>query len=215
MTPEMVQAFWFSPFAYAIYLGVPFTIWMIYLQWKWSKVCRENVLVLVSLMDGGTLDYLVPKEGGSVSLKKKNSDTTRMWPINKMTSLDMPYPGVGFLPRWLQKDIKMIIVDEGDYEPLINRDPKKAMIASPAVLGNLMHEKITEAVITVNKEVMDKLEGLARRLGSIPRPMPIYIGLLLIIILQAISLFTGLPIAEAVEEQTAQINVIKSALGIK
>tara|TARA_Y100000310_G_scaffold166912_2_gene166629 strand:+ start:7338 stop:8015 length:678 start_codon:yes stop_codon:yes gene_type:complete len=217
MTPEAVNAY-FTPLDYGLYLLAVFFIMVILLQWKWTKVCRNNVLVLVVKSDGSADQVLAPKEGGSVTLRSPKSNTTRLWPINKLSSIDMTYPGVGFVPDFMQKKIKMVIVDEDDWEALINRNPNKEMIASPAVLGNLMHEKITEAVITVNKEMMDSLAGLIKRMNNMVNPVIVYVGLGLIGALMAYLIFQVIPgmeeMAENVTLMTDRVGVIQKALGI-
>lgn len=213
---------YFTPFHYAAYLGAILVAMIVYYQWKWSKTCQTSTLVLIRKADGHADYELAPQEGGSVSLKNPHSGTTKMWPINELATLDVPYPGVGFIPRFMQKTIRMVLVDEADWEPLLNRSPHRTrvaspdvvefleglatdlqatpenadsvqrildlidtlatiptreMIASPAVLGNLMHEKITEAVITVNKEMLDSVTNLVRRLGRILSSTHFWIGI--------------------------------------
>ena len=152
ITPEAVNAY-FTPLDYILYLFAVFVIMVVAYQWKWTQTSKKNVLVLVVHSDGSSHYELAKKKGASVELKDIEKKTTKLWPINKLSTIDVLYPGVGFVPAFLQKQIRMTIVDEDDWEPLVNRDPDRKMIASPAVLGNLMNEKITEAVITVPSPV--------------------------------------------------------------
>ena len=213
ITPEVVNAY-FTPVDYILYLFAIFVIMVVVYQWKWTQTSRKNVLVLVVHSDGSSHNELCPKEGNSVSLKNPTKGTTKMWPINQMAFIDVLYPGVGFVPGFLQKQIRMTIVDEGDWEPIINRDPDKKLIASPEVLGNLMHEKITEAVITVNKEMLDTISSITKRLNKLVNPTIVYIGLGLLVVLMAIALFFILPAMEQVVEVADGVESIKSALGI-
>ena len=252
MTPEAVNS-WFTPFHYIVYLGVPFVSMVVYYQWKWAKVCKESVLVLIQKADGHGDFQLAPQEGGSVSLKNLKSNTIRLWPINELVTIDVPYPGVGFVPAFLQKTIRMVLVSESDWEPLTNRGayrekiaspdivtfltklaednpksgeeirelvseisiaPTKELIASPAVLGNLMHEKITEAVITVNKEMLDSISGLVKRLTKLVNPTVVYIGLGLTVIVLLFLVVQILPAVEQIGELSSKIDLIYRALGV-
>lgn len=249
ITPEAVNAY-FTPLDYLMYLGAIFVLMVLYYEWKWARACKQNVLVLVQKMDGHGDFQLAPQSGGQVSLKSPKSNTTQMWPINELATIDVPYPGVAFIPEFLQKTIRMVIVSEEDWEPMLNRspyrekiaspdviefikeladsDPKisakvnklvrelspqptREMIASPAVLGNLMHEKITEAVITVNKEMLDSISGLIKRLNKLVNPTVVYIGLGLIIILLAYVAFQVVP---TVSNLAGELEAIKKALGV-
>ncbi|KKL24514.1 hypothetical protein LCGC14_2414530, partial [marine sediment metagenome] len=173
MTVEGINA-WFTPFHYFVYLGTLFTVMVAFYQWRWARICQKNLRVLVVHSDGSSHFVLCPKTGSSVTIKDPNSNTTRMWVISELATIVVPYPGVDFLPQWLQKQIRMTIVNELDWEPMINRDKSLGIIGSPAVLGNLMTERITEAVITVNEKLMDSLSGLVHRLDKTITPQMFY-----------------------------------------
>jgi len=234
MTGAEVQASYFTPLHYLLYLGIIFVLMVVWYLWKWAKDCRENVLVLEVHSDGSTSKHLVPKEGSNVTLKSpKDEGTGKTWVINQLATIDMLYPGVSFVPEFVQRSIKMVIVDDSDWEPLLNRGsynenvaspdvkkalallaetdgldgdvqtklkefaenlntaPTRAMIASPSMLFNLINEKITEAVITINKEVLDSIGSLMKRLDKMPNPTIIYVGLGLILILTIYNTFAG------------------------
>jgi len=123
---------WFTPFHYIVYLGTLFIGMVVYYQWKWAKICKNNIQVLVAQQGGGGAFELAPKEGGSVTLKQ--GETTRTWMINELATIDVLYPGVGFIPAFMQKTIRMAIVNEGDWEPMLNRSPHRENIASPDVV---------------------------------------------------------------------------------
>ena len=206
MTPEAINA-WFTPFAYIVYLGGLLVGMIGYYQWKWSKICKEKVLMLVERADGDGDFELVDSSGGQVTLKNPKKKTSQVWLINELATVAVSYPGVGFVPLFLQKTIRMVIVREDDWEPMTNRSPNREMIASPAVLGNLIHEKITEAVVTVNKEMMDTMSALASRMGSRVSPTMFYIGIGMVLLVLTFLAFQILPIASSLE-------VIEKALGV-
>lgn len=247
MTPEAVNM-WFTPFHYFVYLGTLFVAMVVYYQWRWARACKNYIQVLVVQQGGGGNFELAPKVGGSVSLKNPATNTTRTWAINELATIDVLYPGVGFVPSFLQKTIRMVIVHEGDWEPLLNRSPHqrrvaspdlvaeflklaeastdkatkesieaildkvstaptREMIASPAVLGNLIQERITEIVATVGKDIFDPLKDIIRKLGKPINPTIVYIGLGLSVLLLAYLIFKVVPALE-------DISVIKQALGV-
>lgn len=118
----------------ALYLGVPSLIMVFFLQWRWSKTCERNIRVLVAQSGGGGVWKLAPKEGGEVEIYNPSTDTARTWPVNELATISLPYPGIGFLPTWMQKEIRVAIVNEGDWEPVLNRSPHRKRIASPDVV---------------------------------------------------------------------------------
>lgn len=120
----------------ALFLGIPFVLLIFYMQWKWAKTCANNIRVLVAQKGGGGAWKLAPKEGGSITITDKD-DVTRTWPVNELATIDVLYPGVGFVPGWMQKTIRMAIVNEGDWEPMLNRSPHRERIASPDVVAFL------------------------------------------------------------------------------
>ena len=245
----------FTPVNYVIFLILLVIGMIMYYQWRWGKTCRENVQVVVVRSDGHGDYELAPQSGGSVTLKNPRNNTVRMWPINRLATIDVPYPGAGLVPSFLQKTIRQVVVDEEDWEPLLNRSPHREkvaspdvvnmirllveevdgqknpelveraiqltedistaptreMIASPAVLGNLMHEKITEAVITVNKEMLDSVSSLMKRLGKLVSPTMFYIGTGAILVLLVIMAFMTIPkMGQIVDD----LDTVKQAIGI-
>ena len=120
-----------------LFLGVPFVLLVFFLQWKWAKTCNENVRVLTAQAGGGGKWELAPKDGGHVSIRNPQTNEVRTWPVNELTTIDVLYPGVGFVPAFMQKTIRMTVVNEGDWEPLLNRSPHREKIASPDVVDFL------------------------------------------------------------------------------
>ena len=210
MTGADIQAAYFSPFHFILYLVIILVAMIIYYQWQWSKRCGTSVRVLVVQPGGDTETEYAPKSGNYVALPVPESNTVRLWPINKLSTIDMLYPGDGFIPRFLQKKIKTVIVDSEDWEPMLNRGsysrnvaspdvvsairdladdyteakddlmsladslstaPTRDMVASPAVLGNIMKEKVSELAVTISRETFDKMEGFYRKLDRLHNPL--------------------------------------------
>ena len=253
MTGEDIAATYFGPLNFIMYLVIILALMILYYQWQWTKKCANNVKVLVSMPDGSTELAYAPKSGNYVALPVPESNTVRLWPINKLSSVEVPYPGDGFIPMFLQKKIKMVIVDSEDWEPMLNRGsyshrvaspdvvsairdlaedypdaasdlntladglstaPTRDMVASPAVLGNIMKEKVSELAVTISRETFDRMEGFTRKLDKLPNPLIIYIGLGAIAIMLAIVLVNLMPAMSAVSELKAALTAIKAALGI-
>ena len=252
-----VEATYFQPWHIGLYLFVVFVIMVVYYQWRWAKTCNNNIQVLVAQSGGGGAFFLAPKVGGEVSIKNPSNDTVRLWPINELATIEIPYPGVGFVPAFIQKKIRLVIVNEGDWEPMLNRSrhgekvaspdvikyleeitngkdddiskqirtfasklstsPTREMIASPAVLGNLVHEKITEAVITVNKEMLDQVAGLMRRLNKVLSPLMFFIGIGVVIGILVFIAYQIIPVLSSIGELgevSDKLDAIMKALGV-
>ncbi len=255
MTGAEVQS-WFTPFHYFVYLGTLFTTMVVYYQWRWAQTCKHSIQVLVAQQGGGGDYVLAPKDGGSVSIRNPHTGATRTWPVNELATIDVLYPGVGFVPPFLQKTIRLAIVNEGDWEPMLNRSaharkvaspdmvvalekirdvaspatkralsevldgvstaPTREMIASPAVLGNLMAEKISELAVTVAKDIVNPLNEAIRKLGQRLNPTIVYVGLGLTVLLLVYTVFqitqlTNMDVGKIAND----IGQIKQALGVK
>jgi len=138
-----------------LYLGVPAFIGIFVAQWRWAKTCNENIRVLVAEKSGGGAFKLAPKEGGTVTITNPKDESTRTWPVNELATIDVLYPGVGFVPAFMQKTIRMAIVNEGDWEPMLNRSPHRENIASPDVIEFILKLK-NEMGNKVAKDNIDK-----------------------------------------------------------
>ena len=140
----------------ALFIGIPFLILIFIMQWRWAKVCAHNIRILVVQKSGGGRWELAPKEGGSISIRNPVDDSIRIWPINELSTIDVLYPGVGWMPEFLQKQIRLAIVNEGDWEPMLNRSPHRENILSPDVaifLKRALKEgKITDPSIKMGLE---------------------------------------------------------------
>lgn len=117
-----------------LFLGIPFILMVFFLQWKWAKTCDKYMEVLVAQMGGGGKFMLAPKEGGQVTIINPITGEGRTWPVNELATIDVTYPGVGFVPKFLQKKIRLAILNEGDWEPMLNRSPHRRKVASPDVM---------------------------------------------------------------------------------
>ena len=241
----------------ALFMGVPFVLMIFYLQWKWANDCNNYIRVLVAQQAGSGKFLMAPKDGGAVTITNPESGATRIWPINELSTIDVLYPGVGFVPAFLQKTIRMAIVNEGDWEPMLNRSshmrkiaspdivvaleklrdaertpkaiqetltlildgvstgPTREMIASPAVLGNLIHEKISELAVMIAKDIVNPLNEAIKKLGRQVNPTVVYIGLGLILILLAFTVFQVKNIANLdIGNMANDVHAIKQSLGI-
>ena len=144
-----------------LFLGVPFIISIFIMQWKWAKVCSENIRVLVAQQGGGGAWMLAPKEGGSVTITNTKEDTVRTWPINELATIDILYPGVGFVPSFMQKTIRLAIVNEGDWEPMLNRSPHREKIASPDIIEFMLDIAERCGDDAMQAEIENIVDGLA------------------------------------------------------
>ena len=124
-----------SSFVWAlIYLGGGFMIMIFVLQYKWAKTCNRKVRTLTALKSGGGKWGYADKEGGSITLYNKELDETKVWAVNELATIEIEYPGVGFIPSWMQKSIRLVLLNEDDTEPILNRAPHRNMVASPDVI---------------------------------------------------------------------------------
>ncbi len=254
MTEAELVNQWFTPFHYFVYLGTLFVLMVTFYQWKWTRTAKNSILVLVAQQGGGGSFSLAPKTGGEVSIKNPQTGFTRTWPVNELSTIDVLYPGVGFVPAFMQKTIRMAIVSEGDWEPLLNRSPHRLkvaspdmvvslqtlasvapeeireaihkllegvataptreMIASPAVLGNLIEEKVSQLAVTVGKDIVNPLQEAIKKMGQRVNPNIVYIGLGLILVMLGFLLIQALPVLESLTKMAADITRIQQALGI-
>lgn len=159
MTGEEIQVNWFSTYHYVTYLFILFVLLVVWCQWKWAKICKENIEVLVAQQGGGGAFMLAPKEGGTVEITNPKTKITRVWPINELATIDILYPGVGFVPAFLQKTIRLAIVNEGDWEPMLNRSPHQEKIASPDIVAFLV-DLAKEANEATKKSIEQILKGV-------------------------------------------------------
>ena len=173
VTPQMIDAY-FTPLDYFFYLSTIVVAWAIWLQWKWTNVCKNNILVLIQRIKGNGDWMLSPISGNTIQLPKNpsNPDATGIWPIKDINTIDVPYPGVGFIPKFLQKQIRMVVISEADCEPITNRSDNEVAL-SPYFIGNLVNEKITEAMLMVNKDLVDAIKNISKMLN----PTHFYIGM--------------------------------------
>lgn len=133
IAPAVIDSY-FTPLHYVLYLGTIFVLMVVYYEWKWANTCKNNIQVLVAQQGGGGAFVLAPKDGGIVAINNPQTNSVRSWPINELATIDILYPGVGFIPAFMQKTIRLAIVNEGDWEPMLNRSPHREHIASPDIV---------------------------------------------------------------------------------
>ena len=127
-----------SSFVWAlIYLGGGFMIMIFFLQYKWAKTTTKKIRTLTALKSGGGQWGYANKEGGSITLYNKELDETKVWAVNELATIEIEYPGIGFIPSWMQKSIRLVLLNEGDTEPILNRAVHRNMVASPDVIQYL------------------------------------------------------------------------------
>ncbi len=180
MTPEMINA-WFDPFHYFVYLSVIFVLMTVIYQWKWSKEARNNIQVLVVRSSGKGDFILVPKTGNTITLKSsndKNDKSVKTWPINQLATITLPYPtSIGFLPKFLLKDISTTVVNEDDWEPMLNRSAHKTKVASPDMVAAI--KIISErASATTRKQLDEVLEDVSTAPSREMIASPAFLGVI-------------------------------------
>ena len=158
---------WSSLGRAALFMGGGFVLMVTYFQWNWARTCKKFIRVLVAQKGGGGAFQLAKKDGGEITIENKETETSRTWPVNELATIDVLYPGVGFVPEFLQKTIRMAIVNEGDWEPMLNRSPHKERIASPDVVAFLM-ELATEDRHKLGVETKKYIKKMAESLCTGP-----------------------------------------------
>lgn len=151
---------WVSLGRALLFLGVPFVLSIFYLQWKWAGEADRNIRVLLAEQGGGGDYFLAPKSGGSVTIHNPYTNEDRTWPVNELATIDVTYPGVGFVPKALQKKIRLAILNEGDWEPILNRSPHRTKVASPDVVMYLKSLAET-ADERVRKDIAAFINGIS------------------------------------------------------
>lgn len=162
MTGADIQATYFSPFMFIMYLVIIVVAMAVFYQWRWSRLCVTHVKILLVQPDGSTDTEYVHKTGNYVALKVPDSDSIRMWPINKLATIEVMYPGDGFIPNFLQKKIKMAVVDAEDWEPMLNRGSYSHRVASPDVVA------VIRDLAEDYPDAREDLETLANSLSTAP-----------------------------------------------
>jgi len=141
-----------------LFLGIPMILGVFFLQYKWAKKSNKFVRTLTALKSGGGEWGYAPKEGGEVTLYDKETDTHKTWLVNELTTIEIDYPGVGFVPSWMQKKIRLALFNEGDAEPLLNRSIHRKNIASPDVIEFI--KRIAEESPEMAESINQYDEGL-------------------------------------------------------
>jgi len=249
MTGEEIQAIWFGPFQWIVYLGVPLLIVIMWWQYSWYKICDTKIKAIIVHNVGAPTVKFAPK-GGYIDIQSPDKKSTKIFVVNELSTIRLPYPELGFLPRFLQNKIEVAIFDDNDMEPILNRNkhlskvaspdvkyalaeladsknipqvlrgkivelsdslssaPTREPVASPALLGNLLQERVSQLAVTVSKDLIDPLQEAIKKLGRQLNPTIVYIGMGLIIIMLGYMIMTFVPALE-------DIGAIKQAIGVK
>jgi len=165
MTTAETIASYFTTYHIISYLFIIFVGMVVWYEWRWAKDCKEYIQVLIAEKGGGGSFKLARKDGGEVSIHNPHTGMTRTWPVNELATIDVLYPGVGFVPGFLQKTIRLAIVNEGDWEPMLNRSPHMERIASPDIvkfLNGIHDDKGT------SEEMKGKIEQLVSQISTGP-----------------------------------------------
>jgi len=146
-----------------LYMGIAFILMVLYMQWRWARICRDYIRVLVAQKGGGGSWQLAPKEGGEITITDDKTGITRTWPVNELATIDILYPGVGFVPAFMQRTIRLAIINEGDWEPMLNRSPHRERVASPDVI-----ERLRLLAKNSNEEAKKEIEEYISTLSTGP-----------------------------------------------
>lgn len=234
-----------------------FVLMIAYYQWQWHRKVDRFVKLIIVESDGSSTTHYVPKTSTHVDITNPDTQTTKTWPFSEICTIEMLYPGDGFIPTFLQRKIRTLIVDAKDWEPLLNRGqyssgvaspdvkdalreiaeslqgedtkkelleladelktaPTREMVASPAVLGNIAKEKVSELAVTVAKDIMNPLQEAIKKLSKQLNPTYVYIGLGLIIILLVYVVFQMSSMTNTdVSALADEVNKLKTAVGVQ
>jgi|TARA_Y100000310_G_scaffold76443_1_gene72922 hypothetical protein len=204
---------WLSVPAQLFYLLTMIVGVIVFWQWKWTRFCENNTLVWMRSAQGGIRRFAIPKIGNSIDIKTTDKDGNvigKVFPITEINTILVPYPGIGLVPTFLQKQIQLTILDEENWEPALNFNKNHKAIASPTFLHNLINEKITGFLINFTQEVENKL----RLLSNILNPTHYYIisGITLATVAFLVSKIIALETALATTNEG--INLLKTGLGL-
>ena len=150
---------YFDSFHFITYLFVVLVAMIVYYQWKWTRDRKNNIRVLIVKAGGGGEFSLAPIDGGPVTITNPETNLTRVWPVNELATIEVPYPGDAFIPLIFQKSIRMAIVSEEDWEPLLNRSPHHTRVASPDVIVAL--EELATNVVEIFRNDTEAAEAMA------------------------------------------------------
>jgi hypothetical protein len=150
---------YFDAFHFIVYLFFVLVGMIVYYQWKWTNDLKKNIRLLIVRAGGGGSFDLAPIDGGSVTVTNPDTGLSRTWPVNELATIDVPYPGDAFIPMIFQKRIRMAIVSEEDWEPLLNRSPHHTRVASPDVIQSL--EEIAQNVLQIFADKPEVAQAMA------------------------------------------------------
>lgn len=176
---------------------------------KLSEICDKNLLVLLWHSAGDGEFFLAPKEENSVSLPCKDSGT-KTWIISDLNTITVSYP-IGSGMRLLKRDIQLVILDDYSWMPLVNRSRGEIPVPSPKLLGTIINEKITAAIVALGQDITKVLNKAG---GSISL-MTFLLGIIALAagIIYDISL--ARPISEQLTTVISKLDTLVALLGGK
>ena len=138
-------------------------------MWLWDRTCRRKIKVILVKTAGGTSIYYVDKEGDTITLENPATKWTGTWPVNSLATIPQPYPDLaGILPQFLQREIQVAIIVEGDWEPLLNRSPHRDNVFSPNVAITLKAALGMLPETEEGKELSDTIEYMLDHVATGP-----------------------------------------------
>ena len=153
-----------------IFLGIPFVLMVFIAQYLWERTCRTKIRVILVKEGGGSENLYPVKEGSDVTIHNPTLGVTRTWPINQLATIPTPYPELGILPRFMQREIQTTILHEGDVEPVLNRSPHRRRVVSPDVISYL--KELAEAnpaiLESINQFLSEVSTGPTREMIASP-----------------------------------------------
>ena len=152
-----------------IFMGPLAVIGGLVAMYFWDRTCRRKIKVILVKTAGGTATYYVDKEGDTITLENPATKWTGTWPVNSLATIPQPYPDLaGILPQFLQREIQVAIIVEGDWEPLLNRSPHRDNVFSPNVAIALKAALGMLPKTDEGEELADKIEHMLNHVATGP-----------------------------------------------
>jgi len=96
----------------------------------------------------------------------------------------------------------------------VSTGPSRELIASPALLGNTVMERVSEVAITVVKDVMDPITNIIKRLNDLVTPKMFYVGIGAVLVAIAASTYFSYSLTANTTGLAEQIATIQQSLGL-
>ncbi len=124
-----------------------------------AKICETHYLI--ETRGTRVVFRLVPITD---EIEKENLDgTTSMWAVDDSCITPTKYPVTTFpMFGFLQHDIGLIELSEVNWEPIFStKHDRGEIVASPRYLGTIFNERVSAAVVSLGKDVVEKLNKIA------------------------------------------------------